>query len=71
LRSPPESVPTFLLLVGAEEVEAGDVGAGIALAPAQVDLLVAARDLLIDGLLAVQRLAALVHVASSTVSPMR
>jgi hypothetical protein len=50
------------LLVGPAEVEAGRVGARVHLALADLDVVVAVRDLLPDGLLGVERVAALVHV---------
>ena len=53
----------LLLLVGADEVEAVDVGARVHLALAQHDRLLAAGDLLPDALFAVQGVPALVDVA--------
>ena len=52
----------LLLLVGAQEVEAGDVGARVHLRAAQLQVIAAAGDLLPDGLLGVQGVAALVDV---------
>ena len=52
----------LLLLVGALEVEAGHVGARVHLAVADLDLVLAAGDLLPDGLVGVQRVARLVDV---------
>ena len=63
LRSPPDSVPTFRCCVAALEVEPRHVGARRDLALAQLDLVVAAGDLLAHGLVRVERLAALVDVA--------
>ena len=63
LRSPPESVPDLLLLVGALEVEGGAIGARIHLALAEQDDVVAAGDFLPDVLLAVERVARLVDIA--------
>ena len=62
MRSPPESSADLLLLVGALEVERGDVGARRDLAPADLDALVALADLLEDGLVGVERVARLVDV---------
>ena len=62
LRSPPESAPTVALLVGALEVEARHVRARVHLPLADLDLVVAAGDLLPDGLGRVERVARLVHV---------
>ena len=55
--------PDLLLLVGALEVEQTGIGAGIDLAPAQVDFFLAVGDFLPDGLIGVQGVAGLVHVA--------
>jgi hypothetical protein len=52
----------LLLLVGALEVEARDVGARVHLAVADLDLVRAAGDLLPDGLVGVERVARLVDV---------
>ena len=52
----------LLLLLGALEVEAGDVGAAVDRAVAERDLVPAARDLLPDGLRRVERVARLVDV---------
>ncbi|OPZ82776.1 MAG: hypothetical protein BWY76_02605 [bacterium ADurb.Bin429] len=52
----------LLLLVGALEIKAGDVGAGIERPPADGDGLLPAADLFPYGVVAVQRLATLVHV---------
>ena len=52
----------LLLLLGAPEVEPGDIRAAVDHAVAERYLLDAARDLLPDGLVRVQRVAGLVHV---------
>ena len=52
----------LLLLVGALEVEAGDVGAAVHGAVAELDLVLAAGDLLPDVLVGVERVARLVDV---------
>jgi hypothetical protein len=52
-----------LLLVGALEVEARHVRAAVDLAVADLDHVVAAGDLLVDGLVGVEVVAALVDVA--------
>ena len=53
----------LLLLVGALEVEGAAIGAGIDLALAEIEHLVAARDLLVEGLVGIERVAALVDIA--------
>src|SRR5579875_928702 len=52
----------LLLLVGALEVESGDVGAAVDPALSELDLLLAAGDLLPDRLLVVERVASLIDV---------
>ena len=52
----------LLLLVGSLEVEAGDVGAAVDRPVAELDLVLAARDLLPDVLVGVERVARLVDV---------
>jgi hypothetical protein len=46
LRSPPDSLPTFLLLVAALEIECADIGAALHGALAEFQNVVAARDFL-------------------------
>jgi hypothetical protein len=62
LRWPPESVPNLLLLVAALEVEGRAIGAGVHLVLAELDDVVAAGDFLPDGLVAIERIAALVDI---------
>jgi hypothetical protein len=60
-------VADLLLLVAALEVEGRAIGARIDLALAQLDDVVAAGDFLPDGLVGIERVAALVDIAELTV----
>ncbi len=53
----------LLLLVGALEVEGAGIGARVHLALAEIEHVIAAGDLLPDGLVGIERVAALVDVA--------
>src|SRR5439155_21212076 len=59
----------LLLLVGAPEIESGAVGPRVDGSPAELELLPAAGDLLVDGLVGVERVAALVHVGDLDRAP--
>src|SRR5690606_23768809 len=52
----------LLLLVAALEVEGGAIGSGVNLVLAELDDVVAARNLLPHGLVRIERIAALVHI---------
>ena len=53
----------LLLLVGTLEVERAAIGPGIDFALAEIEDFVSARDLLVQGLVGIQRVAALVDIA--------
>jgi hypothetical protein len=61
----------LLLLVGALEVEGGDVGAAVDLALAELEVVGAAGDLLVDGAVASRRRGTGRRRTSLTVSPIR
>ena len=62
MRSPPESLPTFFCWSEPLKLNAGRVLAAVHPLVADLHLVLAVRDLLPDGLLAVERVAALVDV---------
>src|SRR6185312_7744053 len=70
----PVALPTgestnLLLLVGPAKVESRAVGSGVHRAAAELELVLAGRDLLIDRMLGIERLPTLIHVGSSHGGP--
>ena len=63
MRSPPDKLANFLLLVGALEIERRAIGARIDFALAELQLIEPAGNLLPHGLLAVERVARLIDIA--------
>jgi hypothetical protein len=72
LRWPPESMPTFCCWSPPLKLKRAAIGAAVHLALAELDDVVAAGDFLPDGLVAIERVAALVDIGEiCTVSPTR
>ena len=63
MRWPPDKRADLLLLVAALEIEGAGIGARIHLALAEIEHVVAAGDFLPDGLVRIERVAALIDIA--------